>query len=164
MAGSLAPRIAPLTQLRKDGSFRDDFYCRLCSDTITLPPLRDRIREDRDELRQLMRSLVQCITGDTKGEVFSVVFETLKADLPPSYPWTGNVRELAQTVHRILITRCYTPDAVPSSASEVDALHQDLENCDLSANALLSAYRRLLRGATTSSRKLPAALNWTGGP
>src|SRR6185503_18437398 len=39
-----------LAELRARGLFRDDFHYRLCSDTITMPPLRQRLREDPREL------------------------------------------------------------------------------------------------------------------
>src|SRR5205807_10496625 len=40
------------------GSFREDFYYRLCSDVIEVPPLRQRLREDPAELRQLLQHMM----------------------------------------------------------------------------------------------------------
>ena len=45
----------PLDALRGPGGFRDDFYYRLCSDTITVPPLRQRLREDAARARRVAR-------------------------------------------------------------------------------------------------------------
>src|SRR5438128_2849575 len=44
----------PMEALHSGKLFRDDFYYRLCSDVIHVPPLRQRLEEDPDELRQLV--------------------------------------------------------------------------------------------------------------
>src|SRR6267143_2046148 len=59
----------PLEQLRRDGSFREDFFYRLCSDVIEVPTLRQRIAESPDELRQLVRLLVARITRGESVEL-----------------------------------------------------------------------------------------------
>src|SRR5207249_9018927 len=43
--------------------FRDDFFYRLCSDVIHVPPLRQRLAEDPKELRQLVEHLLTGMTG-----------------------------------------------------------------------------------------------------
>jgi len=43
-----------LGELRQKGGFRDDFFYRLCSDIITVPPLRERLEEDPRELDELL--------------------------------------------------------------------------------------------------------------
>ena len=53
-----------ITARREEGSFRDDFYYRLSSDVITVPPLRTRIAEDPSELEALVGVLVTRIVGE----------------------------------------------------------------------------------------------------
>jgi len=46
----------PLDTLRAGGQFRDDFFYRLCSEVVVVPPLRQRIEEDRNDLHDLVAS------------------------------------------------------------------------------------------------------------
>ena len=103
----------PLEELRAGGCFRDDFYYRLCSDVVVVPPLRQRLAEDPSELMPLLRTLADRIGGS--ATLATTVMEAIERDLPRDYGWPGNVRELEQTVRRVLITgRCALPQPQPS--------------------------------------------------
>jgi len=52
-----------MKKIRKEGIMRDDFFYRLCSDVITVPPLRQRIQEDPGELHALIARLIERMTG-----------------------------------------------------------------------------------------------------
>jgi transcriptional regulator with GAF, ATPase, and Fis domain len=120
--------------LRREGKFRDDFYYRLCSDLITVPPLRQRIRETPRELDRLAHHLLHRICGtDTR---FPVV-QKLKADIDRNYAWPGNVRELEQAIRRILLTGHYAGD----HAAQMDH-EQPLEVGNLTAKELVEKYCR----------------------
>ena len=56
----------PLDRLRSEGRFREDFFYRLCSDVIRMPTLRERIAESSAELPELVRLLVERITGSSE--------------------------------------------------------------------------------------------------
>ena len=47
-----------LHALRREGTFRDDFFYRLCSDQIELPTLRLRLQESPSELEMLVRHML----------------------------------------------------------------------------------------------------------
>ncbi len=108
----------PLQELRASGRFREDFYFRLCSDVIQVPPLRERLREDPEELRQLVSKLVERISGQAGSPLGEAVHERLRRDLPPDYPWPGNVRELEQAVRRVILNREYRPEPIPHSPGQ----------------------------------------------
>jgi transcriptional regulator with GAF, ATPase, and Fis domain len=134
----------PLDQLRGGGQFRDDFFYRLCSDVITVPPLRQRIQEDPRELNDLIGLILQRLTGETSVEVIGMVRGILDSSLGKGYAWPGNVRELEQAVRRILLTRHYEGDhkaITPDLRSELVA---GIESGALDADAVLSGYCRLL--------------------
>jgi len=99
----------PLEALRAEKIFRDDFFYRLCSDVITVPPLRQRLRESPGELDALLASLLQRMAGEAAPELTGFVREMLVESVGAHYDWPGNVRELEQAVRRILITRRYEP-------------------------------------------------------
>ncbi len=101
----------PLAELRAAGSFRDDFYYRLCSDVIAVPPLRQRLREDAAELDVLLGFILERILGGDEAEPRARVREAIRASPGPDYAWPGNVRELEQCVRRILLTGHYEGDA-----------------------------------------------------
>ncbi|HYG35355.1 MAG TPA: sigma 54-interacting transcriptional regulator, partial [Clostridia bacterium] len=58
-----------LETLRESKLFRDDFFYRLCSDVIHVPPLRQRLEEAPDELHQLINHLVNGMMGETAPEL-----------------------------------------------------------------------------------------------
>jgi len=105
----------PIDQLRKDGTFRNDFYYRLCSDLIVVPPLRQRIRETPKELEQLVFHLVKRICGTG---IKLPVMQVLKKTCGKNYSWTGNVRELEQAIRRIVLTGTYLGDTIPHPSSK----------------------------------------------
>jgi DNA-binding NtrC family response regulator len=133
----------PLAVLRSEGKFRDDFYYRLCSDIITVPPLRQRVQEEPDELATLIASIVQRTTGQDSQEVVAMAHENLDRCVAANYPWPGNVRELEQAIRRILLTQGY--EGAQADAPDLRAkLVAGIEAGTLDADALLSAYCALL--------------------
>ena len=124
-----------LDRLRKDGAFRDDFYYRLCSDVITVPPLCQRIRELPDELDMLTGHLMARICGD---ELRVPVARILADQVGLNYRWPGNVRELEQAVRRIILTGTYKGSCAESSS--VDGAGFRLAGENLTAKALVEKY------------------------
>ena len=134
----------PLSELRKQGCFRDDFFYRLCSDVITVPPLRQRLAESPAELGDLVRLLVKRMAGEESTELTGMVLDILKRDLPPGYPWPGNVRELEQAVRRILLTRRCSVEFEPVEEQGAEELWQRFQAGSLNARELLGCYCALL--------------------
>ena len=97
-----------LAELRQQGKFRQDFFYRLCSDAITVPPLRQRLAEMPAELDLLAQALVTRLLGSSSSEAVDLVLTALRRDLPAEYAWPGNVRELEQAIRRILLTGRYS--------------------------------------------------------
>ena len=120
-----------IEDLRNKGLFRDDFYYRLSSDIIVVPPLRQRLAEDPGELDLLIGVILQRILGSVGTD----------------YPWPGNVRELEQCVRRVILTHRYAGDtaAIASDlrgriAAGIDAGAYDAR--DLQADYCLLLYER----------------------
>ena len=130
--------------LRDEGRFRDDFFYRLCSDTIVLPPLRQRIAESPSELDDLLAATVRRMIGEPSPEVIRLASEAIDRDLPADYGWPGNVRELEQAVRRILLTGSYKGDVSPESSDALTALVRGMEAGSLDASEVLSQYCALL--------------------
>jgi hypothetical protein len=131
-----------LAELRQQGKFREDFFYRLCSDVITVPPLRQRLAETPAELDLLARALVARLLGAASPEAGELVLTALRRDLPADYAWPGNVRELEQAVRRILLTGHYGGEAAAGSA-EADFWRQ-AQAGTLDARGLLAHYCALL--------------------
>jgi DNA-binding NtrC family response regulator len=134
----------PLENLRGGKLFRDDFFYRLCSDVIEVPPLRQRLQEDPGELRQLLGHALTRMMGEPTAELAANLEETLQQSVGPDYPWPGNVREVEQAVRRILLTGDYVRSPGPKSKSLRERLIGDIESEVLDADALLAGYCALL--------------------
>ncbi|QBG46677.1 sigma-54-dependent Fis family transcriptional regulator [Verrucomicrobia bacterium S94] len=129
-----------IDELRRAGEFRDDFYYRLCSDIITVPPLRERIRQTPKELELLAGHLMGRICGT---ELKYPILAKLKENVGHNYAWPGNVRELEQAIRRIMITGSYTGDAAAESHTEV-SLEQAMSSGNVTAKELVERYCREL--------------------
>jgi len=134
----------PLDRLRADGRFRDDFFYRLCSDVIEVPTLRQRIAESAAELEQLVRLLVERITGSPAPQLVEAALQSLEENVPRGYPWPGNVRELEQAVRRILLTGRYAPELARIARDEDELLIEKLRAGELTAAELLERYSAML--------------------
>ncbi|MBN1419339.1 MAG: sigma-54-dependent Fis family transcriptional regulator [Planctomycetes bacterium] len=136
----------PLESLRGPGGLRDDFFYRLSSDVIVVPPLRQRIAEDPRELDDLLDHTVARLLGEPSEEIASLVRQTLLDDLGPDYPWPGNVRELEQATRRIILKRRYEGDRrIPASATAAaDRFLRAAAGGEIDAKQLLAGYCSLL--------------------
>jgi hypothetical protein len=132
----------PLDRLRRAGSFRDDFYYRLCSDQIEVPSLCRRIQEVPSELETLVSHILRRLSGEAHGALTDAVLSALERGVGRGYAWPGNVRELEQAVRRILLTGTYAGDAADGGADE--DLAGALARGDLTVKALTAAYCRRL--------------------
>ena len=134
----------PIDDLRKRGAFRDDFYYRLSSDIIVMPPLRRRLREDPAELDTLLNFLVTRIIGKPSPELCRMVKDVIGKNLGMDYPWYGNVRELEQCVRRVLLKRVYEGKNGAETDDIFSQLAHAMESGDIPAQRLLSGYCVLL--------------------
>jgi DNA-binding NtrC family response regulator len=132
----------PLDEMRRSGHFRDDFYYRLCSDIITVPPLRQRVEETPRELEVMVSHLLARMLGEARQEIVALVLDTFRRDLPPAYTWPGNVRELEQAVRRVLLTHSYTGDSSVDGETGINTL--GMKDGTIDAQTLLADYCRHL--------------------
>ncbi len=85
-----------LTQLIKNGGFREDLYYRINVVPITLPPLRGR----KEDIPLLVEHFIKKFNEENHKNVKGVQPETL--DLMMNYEWPGNVRELENLMERVI--------------------------------------------------------------
>lgn len=129
----------------RGGVMREDFYYRLCSDVITVPPLRQRIEEDSEELTDLIGVTLKRILGEASPEMVVLIRDAARVSPGPDYPWPGNVRELEQCVRRILLNRLYERDARSTAGDDLtDLLLEGVKAGALDAQTLMSGYCALL--------------------
>jgi two-component system response regulator AtoC len=86
-----------LTRLAEEGRFRRDLLYRLNVLTLTLPPLRDR----GDDIR-LLAAHFTTVYARKYGRAPKRLTPDALAALG-SYPWIGNVRELAHVIERAML-------------------------------------------------------------
>lgn len=133
----------PIEKLCREGRFREDFYYRLCSDCIQVPPLAQRIKENPQELTELVEHFSRQIIGELNAHLVDRVMSVISRSLGPDYPWPGNVRELAQCIRRIILKRQYEGQTV-SQSGKSNLLIARIENGTLTADELLDEYCRML--------------------
>lgn len=86
-----------ITQMIKNGTFREDLYYRLNVMPITIPPLRDR-KEDIPPLIMYYLKKYNIRYNCNKNLSPDVVKYLVE------YPWPGNIRELQNVIERLIIT------------------------------------------------------------
>jgi len=133
-----------LDQLMNKGKFREDFYFRLCTDVLTIPPLRQRIAENHEELSALTTHLLQKITGQASGALQKTVLKELSKPAIREYSWPGNVRELEQAIRRILLHGTFSLQRTPPQQKgfENELLRQQLSVAELTSRYCRSLFDR----------------------
>ena len=79
------------------GEFRDDLYFRLNVIPIVVPPLRER----RDDIELLVRHFVKRVSEEHNLKPRR--FDARAMDALQQYRWRGNIRELRNTIERLMI-------------------------------------------------------------
>ena len=133
-----------LEDLRRRRLFRDDFFYRLCSDEIQVPPLRQRLQEAPGELDELLAHVIGGMIGEPAPDLASSVKVSLQQSVGERYAWPGNVRELEQAVRRILLTGTYRGSTASQTRGILDQLVNGIEAERLDADAVLAGYCALL--------------------
>jgi two-component system nitrogen regulation response regulator NtrX len=130
------------------GEFREDLYFRLNVIPIVVPPLRDR-RED-------IPRLVQHFAKRTAEEhnLRPKRFEPGALEALSRYRWRGNIRELRNTIERLMIM-------TPADAVRVEDLPSDIRSSE--SNAARSAPIAASASAPTDNAG-PAAAPKTDAP
>jgi two-component system response regulator HydG len=86
-----------LQEAVRSGTFREDLYYRLNVVTIKLPPLRER----RDDIPFLVSFFIEKYNRKHGMKVKGVSQRAMS--LLTDYEWTGNVRELENTIESIMV-------------------------------------------------------------
>jgi transcriptional regulator with PAS, ATPase and Fis domain len=136
-----------------DGTFREDFYYRLCSDIVTTAPLREQLADSPDDLGRLVLFITKRIVGDEADELAAEVETWIDQQLGRSYDWPGNVRELEQCIRNVIIRRHYQPRPKAEQNLARDPKRQLAEEVTggrLTADELLSRYCTLIYAGTGS--------------
>jgi two-component system nitrogen regulation response regulator NtrX len=93
----LAATNKQLEEAIEKGEFREDLYFRLSVIPIAIPPLRER----SDDVPLLVEHFVGGFCSENNYRRKTFARETLEA--LKRHPWRGNVRELRNTVERLMI-------------------------------------------------------------
>jgi len=134
----------PRKDITDNTIFREDFYYRLCSDIIEVPPLRTRIREKSEELNDLLEFTIKKITGTNSKKLSTKIKRTIDHQLGKDYQWPGNVRELEQCVRSIVLRQSYKGKGEQKNLDLTDKLIQGISKQDIPVSHLVSGYCRLL--------------------
>jgi len=155
-----------LSQMVKDGRFREDLYYRISVVPIVIPPLRER----GEDVLLLARHYVKVFNRKFRKKVLGFSDEAEQILLV--YHWPGNVRELKNIVERIMILQnvgtTILPENLPAemrtaveggpSRIFVDAFLPDLSPEGMDYTALTEEITKDIKG-----KILSRALEMSGG-
>ncbi|MBI5212694.1 MAG: sigma-54-dependent Fis family transcriptional regulator [Nitrospirae bacterium] len=141
-----------LSEMVKEGAFREDFFYRLNVFPITIPPLRDR----KEDIPALAYHFLHKYGKETGRDVPHISAEAMRQVI--AHDWPGNVRELENVIHRAVIVceggtlkpeHIITPleeDVdIPATLKELKKKKKDLRNKsieEIERNFLLTALKR----------------------
>lgn len=136
----------PRSEIMAGKIFRDDFYYRLCSDIIEVPPLRTRIQESPSELDDLLKFTIHRMTGMDPQKLTEKTKRIIDQRLGKNYQWPGNVRELEQCVRSVMLRRDYKGKETweQGNLTLSRQLQQGIEKKSIAVPDLVAGYCRLL--------------------
>lgn len=86
-----------LDDMIKLGQFREDFYYRISTITLEIPPLRER----REDIPQMVHFFMSKLSNDMKKPIKGIEDELM--DYLIHYDFPGNIRELKNMVERLIV-------------------------------------------------------------
>jgi len=86
-----------LTEMVKEGRFREDLFYRLNVVSVEMPPLRDR----KEDIASLAEFFVKRFANELKKRVDGIDPDALKVLM--RHNWPGNIRELENVVERAVL-------------------------------------------------------------
>lgn len=129
-----------LSQLVKDGQFREDLYYRLYVVMISLPALRER----KEDIPHLARHFLQAYAAREKKALAEI--DNSAMAILSMYDWPGNIRQLSNTMERAVIlsksdrlTLADLPEEIVGSGNELSV---NMESGNL--NQAMTAFKRQL--------------------
>ncbi|MDX2038324.1 MAG: sigma 54-interacting transcriptional regulator [Isosphaeraceae bacterium] len=146
------------------GRFRHDLYYRLCADQIATPSLAEQLSALPEDLREMVRFVVEEIFRGSTGESTTAMspppsnshieedvelltddaVDWIERELGFDYAWPGNFRELGQCVRNVMIRGSYRRAASRKPmnvASPVDRFLESIRGTELSERDLVRRYR-----------------------
>lgn len=88
-----------LEEMVAEGKFREDLYYRLNVIPVVVPPLRERI----GDVPLLIKHFMELYARENKLE--KPLLSDVVMDLFMNYKWPGNIRELENTVERLVVLK-----------------------------------------------------------
>ncbi|SSS88911.1 Sigma-54 dependent sensory box protein [Acinetobacter baumannii] len=140
----------------KNNTFREDLYFRLNILSLRLPSLRERGKED---IIRLINFFV-ILYNRNEGKKVSLTKEAL--DLMASYQWKGNVRELENSVYRLIVLaehQSISPEDVrlildEPFVEEVDSSVKPVSMNEIERNGILQVLRHHNGHLTKAAKEL----------
>ena len=120
--------------------FRDEFLSCISSDIIIIPSLRDRIKKEPKELDNMLIHIISKIGVRDYKELVVIVKETIDKQLGKSYLWLGNIKELEQCVHRVLLKGEYKGRELGIEKNNMQTLCNKIKAETIDAKTILSIY------------------------
>jgi len=127
------------------GRFREDFYYRLCADTIVAPSLHEQLAGAHDnELHHLVQFICARVAGQDEAEPLAdEVMCAIEVSPGLDYRWPGNFRELEQCVRSVMLRGSYHSSA-PSTGDARQRIAHGILSGNFTADDLLRNYCTLL--------------------
>lgn len=99
----------------KKGTFRNDLFYRLNILTIKIPPLRER----KDDIKELCNYFTELLSQQQNKNITGISEDVL--ELFYNYSWPGNVRQLENTIDRMI-------NLVNSGLLTIDLVPEEIRN------------------------------------
>ncbi|WP_240375945.1 sigma-54 interaction domain-containing protein [Bacillus piscicola] len=147
----------PLAQLVEEKKFREDLFFRLNVVPIIIPPLRERTMDILPLIEYFVKEFSLKYNRDIQMDQSALKFLN-------EQEWRGNVRELMNTVERIIVTtssRLIKREDIwmPANTSQLSA-HQSFKHS--LPDALASVEEAMLREAASICRTTTKMAEWLG--
>jgi two-component system response regulator HydG len=129
-----------LSQMIREGLFREDFFYRINVFTLHVPPLRER----PEDIPVLADFFLEHYAQETGKRIEGLTQKAISA--LSGYPWPGNVRELRNVMERaVVIAR-----GRMIGAEELSFLHTRKDECRLGPMTLKEMEQRHIQAALES--------------